>query len=158
MVSILIRSSLSKRHASRCHPSFARFDILVQSIVSSAKKKRGLHLFWCSSPEWPLALQRRLTQVFFGNYRLGQLLLQANVHTYKNSPSFCQYAWRTVEQCGRYPLWQSWFSAAIALMDARRAKLESIIIIAAESLGVPWHISQYCANTLTLLRHHRVYI
>ena len=49
-------------------------------------------------------------------------------------------------------------SAAIALMDARRAKLEAIIIIAAESLGVPWHISQYCANTLTLLRHHRVYI
>ena len=32
-------------------------------------------------------------------------------------------------------------------MDARRAKLEAMIIIAAESLGVPWHISQYCANT-----------
>ena len=32
-------------------------------------------------------------------------------------------------------------------MDARRAKLEAMIIIAAESLGVPWHISQYCVNT-----------
>lgn len=32
-------------------------------------------------------------------------------------------------------------------MDARRAKWKAMIIIAGESLGVPWHISQYCANT-----------
>ena len=53
-------------------------------------------------------------------------------------------------------------------MDARRAKLEAIIIIAAESLGVSpgtsvsivpiqQHINtKTWARPLTLLRHHRV--